>query len=104
MEFIETPIFTKEIIRLIPDEIYRQLQWELVFRPNAGKLIRGSGGLRKIRCNIPGSGKSGGIRVIYYWNYKETIFMLYPYAKNKQENLTPSQIAILKQIVEEYIK
>jgi hypothetical protein len=57
MIFIETSIFTKEIQRLISDDNYRMLQTALMLRPDAGSLIRGSGGLRKIRWNLPGKGK-----------------------------------------------
>ena len=49
------------------DEEYRVLQEALVFRPTMGDLIPGSGGLRKVRWKIEGRGKSGGVRVIYYW-------------------------------------
>jgi len=104
MTFIETPIFTKEITQLISDEIYHQLQWALIFRPEAGKIIKGSGGLRKIRCSIPGAGKRGGIRIIYYWDDPETIYMLFPYKKNAQEDLTTSQLKTLSALVKEYLK
>jgi putative transcriptional regulator len=60
MVFIETSIFTREIQWLLPDESYRMLQSALMLRPDAGSVIRGSGGLRKIRWNLPGSGKRGG--------------------------------------------
>ena len=66
MLFIETSIFTREIKRLLPDESYRMLQTALMFRPDAGDLIPGSGGLRKIRWNLPRQGKRGALRVIYY--------------------------------------
>jgi hypothetical protein len=59
MIFIETSLFTKEIQRLLPDESYRMLQSVLMLRPDAGSVIRGSGGLRKIRWSVPGSGKRG---------------------------------------------
>jgi hypothetical protein len=59
MLFIETPIFTKLVIDLISDDEYRKLQLALVLRPEAGKLISGSGGLRKIRWKSGGSGKRG---------------------------------------------
>ena len=49
MLFIETPIFTKLVVDLIPDDEYRKIQLALVLRPEAGKIIPGSGGLRKIR-------------------------------------------------------
>ena len=104
MVFIETPIFTKEIVRLLPDDSYRRLQFALFLRPQTGDLIRGSGGLRKIRWEIPGRGKRGGLRVIYYWDVPDRIFMLLPYPKNEQEDLTPAQLKKLRAVVEEWLK
>ena len=104
MIFIETPVFTKEITRLGPDDIYRQLQWELIFRPQAGDLIKNSGGLRKIRCPLPGSGKRGGVRIIYYWDKPKTVYMLLPYRKNVQESLTSHQLKTIRSLVQEYLK
>jgi len=66
MLFIETPIFTKLVTDLIPDDEYRKIQLALVLRPEAGKIIPGSGGLRKIRWKSGGSGKRGGLRLIYF--------------------------------------
>jgi len=103
MIFIETSIFTKEIAKLLPDERYRQLQSILMLRPQAGSLIRGSGGLRKIRWNLPGSGKRGALRVIYYWDPPDTIFMLFPCSKTEQEDLTPDQVKLLRNVVKEYL-
>lgn len=68
----------------------------MVLRPDAGSLIPGGGGLRKLRWAIPGKGKSGGVRTIYYWNQQHCIYMLFYYTKNKQENLTPKELSILK--------
>ena len=104
VEFVETPVFTKEITRLLPDDSYRRLQFALFLRLEAGDLIRGSGGLRKIRWEIPGRGKRGGLRVIYYWDVPDRIFMLLPYRKNAQEDLTPEQLKKLRSIVEEWLK
>ena len=67
MLIIETPIFTKLVNELMSDDEYRKLQEALVNRPDMGALIKNSGGLRKMRWAIEGHGKSGGIRVIYYW-------------------------------------
>ena len=77
MIFIETTTFTKEIQRLTTDENYRMLQAALMLRPDAGNLIRGSGGLRKIRWSLPGQGKRGALRVIYYWNPPDTFFCFF---------------------------
>ena len=61
MEFIETSIFTKTITSLLPEDDYKELQKELLLRPDAGPLIKGGGGLRKIRWNVKGKGKRGGM-------------------------------------------
>jgi mRNA-degrading endonuclease RelE of RelBE toxin-antitoxin system len=101
MIFVETSIFTKEIQSLISDDNYRMLQTALMLRPDAGRLISGSGGLRKIRWNLLGTGKRGALRIIYYWNPPDTIFMLFPYRKTEQEDLTPDQLKLLRRIVKE---
>ena len=99
---IETPVFTRLVCRLLPDEDYRELQNLLVKDPEAGQIIKGSGGLRKIRWGLSGKGKRGGVRVIYYW-FKEPdkMLFLYLYKKNVQADLTSGQLKILKTAVEE---
>lgn len=104
MIFIETKIFTKEIKRLLPDDEYHKLQVALVFRPDAGKLIPGSNGLRKIRWNLSGHGKRGSLRIIYYWDEQDIIYMLYPYKKSETEDLTKDQIKVLSSLVKEWLK
>ena len=101
MVIIETPIFTRRIQAVLTGEEYRLLQAQLVQKPDAGKIIPGSGGLRKLRWSAGGHGKRGGIRVIYYWFVTpEVILMLFAYPKNEQDNLTPDQLKQLKKIVE----
>lgn len=103
MVIIETSIFTKLIKALMSDDEYRDFQETLVTRPDMGDLIQGSGGLRKVRWKLEGRGKSGGVRVIYYWvTVDDQIRMLYVYPKGKQENLTQDQLAQLKKIVERW--
>ena len=105
MRFIETPVFTRDVVALLSDDEYRSLQLALAFRPEAGALIRGSGGLRKIRWAVSGRGKRGGVRVIYYWaTAEDQIFMLLIYRKNQQEDLTPQQLKILRKIVREELQ
>ncbi len=102
MVIIETSIFTRQVEDLLPDDEYRKLQAALVGNPNLGQLVRGSGGLRKVRWGLPGRGKRGGVRVIYYWATKEDqLYMLLMYAKSEQDDLTPAQLKILKKIVKE---
>jgi len=103
MIFIETSLFTKEIQRLLPDESYRMLQSVLMLRPDAGSVIRGGGGLRKIRWSGPGSGKRGALRVIYFWSPPDTIFTLFPYRKNEQEDLTTAQLKLLRRMIKELL-
>ncbi len=101
MIFIETPTFTKEIRKFLPDDEYKQLQQDLMLRPAAGSIIKGSGGLRKIRWSIPEEGKRGGLRIIYYWDPPDKIYMLLPYKKTSQEELSSAQVKSLKKLVEE---
>jgi hypothetical protein len=85
----------------LSEDQYRDLQDELRKRPDAGSMIKGSGGLRKLRWAIEGQGKSGGVRVIYYWIVaQDRIFMVYLYPKSKQDDLTPEQLKVLKKTVE----
>jgi len=105
MRFVETPVFTKRVKNLLPDEDYRTLQVALLLRPEQGPLIKGGGGLRKVRWAPKGFGKRGGIRVIYYWLPDEQVFyMLFVYSKTAQEDLTPDQLRVLARIVREEIK
>jgi hypothetical protein len=102
MVIIETSVFSRQVQALLTDEEYRELQKALVSRPHVGALIPGSGGLRKIRWALPGRGKRGGVRVIYYWAVsQEQLLMLFIYPKNELDDLTPAQIKILRTIVEE---
>ncbi|MBC8236881.1 MAG: type II toxin-antitoxin system RelE/ParE family toxin [Helicobacteraceae bacterium] len=97
MEIIETKIFTQRICELLTDEQYTELQNHLAENPNSGDVIKGSGGLRKLRWKLQGTGKSGGIRNIYYhYEDKHQIFMIYVYQKSKQTDLTPNQIQLLR--------
>ena len=79
------------------------MQRELADDPERGDLIARSGGLRKIRMPLPGRGKRGGARVIYYWvSQQSQIYLLLAYAKNAQDDLTPAQLKTLRQLLEEW--
>lgn len=98
-------MFTRSVTSILDDDHYRTLQLALVLRPEQGTLIRGSGGLRKLRCPLPGRGKRGSARVIYYWDrHTETFYMLFVYRKTEQGDLTPEQIRILGKIVNKEFK
>ena len=105
MRFVETPIFTERVVELLSDESYRGLQAALVLRPEAGAVIPGARGLRKIRWRQAAGGKRGGLRVIYYWAAAEdVIFMLLAYRKSRQDDLTPEQVKILQELVKEWLE
>jgi hypothetical protein len=73
-----------------------------MLRPEQGPIIKGSGGLRKIRWAPAGVGKRGGVRAIYYWAPGEDVFyMLYIYAKTEQGDLAPLQVRALAKVVRE---
>ncbi|MBP8058827.1 MAG: hypothetical protein KA314_23585 [Chloroflexi bacterium] len=101
MIFIETPYFTRRIKDLLQDEEYRLLQSILANHPEIGDLIPGGGGLRKIRWGYRSKGKRGGVRISYYWAVaQDRILMLLIYPKNVQDNLSPAQLKMLRQVVE----
>jgi hypothetical protein len=103
MIFIESPIFTVDVERLLDDASYTALQLELAARPDAGDLIQGTGGLRKIRWTLPGKGKRGGTRVIYYHMVdRSQIRLILIYAKGMKDDLTPREKAILRKLNEEW--
>ena len=102
MVFIETPTFTRLIAALLEDDEYAKLQEELARCPDAGDLIKDGGGIRKIRWKRAGTGKSGGVRVIYYWLTEDDQFlMLVAYPKSVKDSLTDKETAILRKLVKE---
>ena len=105
MKIVETPIFTRKLKSLLSDDEYRDLQNYIISSPESGKIIPGSGGLRKLRWTRSRRGKRGGTRIIYYWfSKKEIILMLLIYSKTEQDDLSQEQLKILKTIIEEEFK
>lgn len=103
VEFIETPTFTRLVGKLMDDGEYAELQLALVQRPGWGKVIPGSGGLRKLRWAGSGRGKRGGLRVIYYWQTADDqIWLLVAYPKSERGDLSHDQIKQLKRLVEQF--
>lgn len=100
MVFIETPVFTRLVTAGLTDEDYGAFQEWLAGRPDVGTAIRGGGGIRKVRWALPGRGKSGGIRVIYFWRVNQAqILLLTLYAKNERTDLSDAQVRQLAKYV-----
>jgi mRNA-degrading endonuclease RelE of RelBE toxin-antitoxin system len=98
MIFIEATTFTKLLPKYLNNEEYRGFQTYLMQKPNAGDLVKGSGSVRKVRWAAEGKGKSGGVRVIYYWKKPDhEIWMLTIYSKSERSTI-PGHI--LKKIAE----
>ena len=101
-EFIETPLFTKILPRYLDDDDYAKLQNALNAQPEAGDLVPGSGGVRKMRWGVQGRGKRGGLRVIYYFRTtRGPIWMLTLYAKNVRESIPAHVLKELKETIDD---
>jgi mRNA-degrading endonuclease RelE of RelBE toxin-antitoxin system len=99
LTFVETKLFTSLIQQYLADDEYAALQQALAAKPDTGDLIRGSGGVRKLRWGVQRRGKRGGVRVIYYLrSHQGEIWMLTVYAKNEDASI-PGHV--LKKIKEE---
>jgi len=97
--FVETKLFTRLVQEYLSDDEYSALQQSLLTNPEAGAVITGSGGVRKLRWGVTGRGKRGGVRVIYYLRSRlGQVWMLTLYAKNVSENI---RAHVLKKIREE---
>lgn len=104
--FVELPPFERYRKDYLDEEGFRHLQMFLISDPGAGDVIRGTGGLRKIRYSDArrGKGKRGGLRVIYYWWLKGHQFWLFTlYDKDAADDLTVQQRTQLKALLEKEI-
>ena len=103
MEFVESPVFTKLLDSYLTDDEYRALQVFLAADPEAGAVVPGTGGFRKVRWAAPrrSKGKRGGLRVIYYYfSDGLQIWFLTIYDKDEANDLTPDQRRMLKTAIE----
>ena len=105
--FIELPAFERHRTDYLDDESFRALQDELMKNPEAGDLIEGTGGLRKLRFADAkrGKGKRGGLRIIYfYWDGKSQFWLFTLYDKDESTDLTPAQRVKLKSMVKDELE
>ncbi|MGH8293646.1 MAG: type II toxin-antitoxin system RelE/ParE family toxin [Gammaproteobacteria bacterium] len=89
---VETPIFIRRAEKLLTEQQHADLIAYLACHPLAGDEIIGTGGVRKLRFGARGKGKSGGVRVIYYYfDLDMPVYALLIYAKNERADLTAEQ-------------
>lgn len=102
-EFIEAPAFTRYREDYLDDEGFRELQRGLARYPEAGDLIPGAGGIRKLRWKDPrrGKGKRGGLRIVYYvFLSDEEIWLLTLYDKDEAADLSEDERRQLRRAME----
>jgi hypothetical protein len=105
--FVELPAFELNRSSYLTDEAYRGLQNEMLKDPEAGEVITGTGGLRKLRHGDVkrGKGKRGGLRIIYYWWEPKKQFWLFTiYDKDELDDLSPKEKAILKKLLKQELE
>lgn len=105
--FFETPLFTRLLPDYLDDEAYSELQQALATEPEAGDVMPGTGGFRKIRWADPrrGKGKRGGLRIIYYYLPEDhQIWLFTIYDKDEVTDLTARQKGVLKQAIQAELK
>ncbi len=99
--FVESNIFEKQRSSYLTEEEFKELQLSLLANPKAGRVIQGTGGLRKLRFGSKGKGKRSGVRVIYYYfDLKRRFYFLTLCSKNEVTDLTLSSKKTLKQLME----
>jgi len=105
--FIELPPFERLREHYLSDDEYRALQYTLLAQPDAGDVIKGTGGLRKIRFSDKrrGKGKRSGLRIIYYyWDAGGQFWMFAVYDKDEASDLSSDERKVLAQLLEREIK
>ena len=100
MHIYATPSYEKAICKLLSEDARMSMEAVIAAAPVAAPIIRGTGGVRKIRWAGSGRGKRGGIRVIYLWLANpDSVFMLGAYAKAKRSDLSAADKKALSQLV-----
>ena len=99
--FVESPLFTRQVSDYLTDDEYGAFQAFLAASPDAGDVVRGSGGVRKVRWSRRGSGKSGGVRVLYFARTQAgEIWLLLIYAKSAIDSIPAHILKALKKEME----
>lgn len=101
----ETEPFRRKVGRLLSENEKTELIAYLSMNPNAGVLIQGTGGIRKLRWARSGQGKSGGVRVIYYFHNEEMpLYLLTLFGKNEKANISKDEKNLLSKAVRVLVK
>jgi hypothetical protein len=100
MVAVDTPFFLRKAAKILSDEERAELVRTVAVDPEAGEIIPDTGGVRKVRWALPGRGKSGGARVVYYFHSERMpVVLLSIYAKNAKVNLSAADCNALKALV-----
>jgi mRNA-degrading endonuclease RelE of RelBE toxin-antitoxin system len=100
-EFIESSLFSKMVYDYFSEDDYTAFQQFLIEQPEAGDVVKGSGGVRKVRWARAGSGKSGGVRVCYYMRSAAgQILLLLIYAKSVRASIPGSVLKQIKEVLD----
>ena len=101
----ETGPFQRKVGRLLSEDEKSELIAYLSMNPNAGVLIQGTGGIRKLRWARSGQGKSGGVRVIYYFHNEQLpLYLLALFGKNEKANISMEEKKLLSKVVRDLVK
>lgn len=99
--FVESSLFKKTFSELVSLESLKDLQVEILKNPEAGDLIVGTGGIRKMRFGSESKGKRGGWRILYLdLPDAEVCHLLYAYPKSESENISSEGKKVLRELAE----
>jgi hypothetical protein len=100
MTVVETGRFLRDAQPLMPESDRAELVAFIAANPEAGNVIPETGGVRKLRWGLPGRGKRGGARVVYYYHSERLpVFLLAAYAKNERGNLSKAERNTMKKLI-----
>ena len=98
---VETRTFNAKAVKIWTPEEYEDFVVYIASTSNAGQVVPGSGGVRKIRWSRQGSGKRGGVRIIYYNNSDYETWLLAMYEKNERENIPAHELKKIKEAIDD---
>ena len=101
----ETTEYRKRAETLLPEEERLAIISYLAEHPKAGDIMQGTGGIRKLRWAIPGKGKSGGVRIIYfYYDDRMPLYLITMFGKSDKDNISRKEQNLLKGFVGDLVK